>query len=335
MSAAALPSLADFRSALIVKPSSLGDIVHTLPAVYAIRQAYPDLKLRWLANKEWCPLIQGAPWLDEVIPFPRKTFRGPLGIFKARRWAQKNLPTAAQPEIVLDFQGLFRSALLARASGSRPIIGLSDSREGARLLHDHVIQVDPAAHAVERYLRLPQALGISIHTDQLSFPLAEGSAPAGWPQRDDLILIHPWSRGAGKSLSDDALQALCDGLAPHPVVLVGMSDGKTRPVGSHVTDFSHRTSLPELIWVLRQARWVISVDSGPMHISAGVNDRTLGLHTWSDPRKVGPYNPRAWVWKAGRISHRADFSATESSQEMPLTEVAAQQIAAFVIQQIR
>jgi ADP-heptose:LPS heptosyltransferase len=333
MSAAALPSLADFRSALIVKPSSLGDIVHTLPAVHAIRQAYPELKLRWLANTEWCPLIQETAWLDEVIPFPRKTFRGVTGLLKARRWAQKTLPT--QSEIVLDFQGLFRSALLARASGSRPIVGLSDSREAARFLHDHIVPVDPGAHAVERYLRLPQAFGIPIAADKLSFPLAAGSAPKNWPQRDDLIVVHPWSRGAGKSLSDEALQALCDSLAPHPVVLVGMSETKTRPSGDHITDFSHRTTLPELIWVLRKARWVISVDSGPMHIAAGVNDRTLGIHTWSDPRKVGPYNPRAWTWKAGRIAHRKDFTPAESTQERSVTIQAAEQIAAFVIQQIR
>jgi ADP-heptose:LPS heptosyltransferase len=335
MSLAALPSLADFRSALIVKPSSLGDIVHTLPAVHAIRQAYPELKLRWLANTEWCPLIQGTAWLDEVIAFPRKTFRGVTGILQARRWAQKALPTQAPSEIVLDFQGLFRSALLARASGSRPIVGLSDSREGARHLHDHIVPVNATAHAVERYLQLPQAFGIPVAAKDLCFPLAEGSAPKNWPERDDLIVIHPWSRGAGKSLSDEALQALCDSLAPHPVVLVGMSESKTRPRGAHIDDFSHRTTLPELIWALRQARWVISVDSGPMHIAAGVNNHTLGIHTWSDPRKVGPYNPRAWVWKAGRIARRTEFTPAESTQDWIVTPEAAEQIAAFVIQQIR
>jgi ADP-heptose:LPS heptosyltransferase len=331
MSAAALPSLADFRSALIVKPSSLGDIVHTLPAVHAIHQAYPDLRMRWVANTEWTPLLQDAPWLDEVIPFPRKNFRGATAIFKARRWAQQTLPTQDGPEIVLDFQGLFRSALLSRASGSRPIIGLSDSREGARFLHDHIVPVDPSAHAVDRYLALPRALGIPVQTDTLSFPLAPGQSPQDWPQRDDLILIHPWSRGAGKSMSREALQALCDSLAPQPVVLVGMTDDKTRPVGSHITDFSQRTTLAELIWALRRARWVISVDSGPMHIAAGVNDRTLALHTWSDPRKVGPYNPRAWVWKAGRIAHRPDFTHQESCTDAEITPAAARQIGDFVL----
>lgn len=330
MSDAALPNLADFRSVLIVKPSSLGDIVHTLPAVHAIKEAHPHLRVRWVANTEWTPLLLGAPWLDEVIPFPRKSFRGITAIFKAARWARATLPGSTQPEIVLDFQGLMRSAVLARASGARPIIGLSDSREGARLLHDHVIPVDAAAHAVDRYLTLPRALGLTIDADHLSFPLAAGTLPAQWPQRDDLVILHPWSRGAGKSLTPGALQALCDTLAPHPVVLVGMSDDKARPAGAHITDFSHRTSLAELIACLRHARRVISVDSGPMHISAAVNDNTLGLHTWSDPRKVGPYNPRAWVWKAGRIAHRQDFTDQEVRTEAEITPEAARQIGEWV-----
>lgn len=330
MSDAALPNLADFRSVLIVKPSSLGDIVHTLPAVHAIKEAHPHLRVRWVANTEWTPLLLGAPWLDEVIPFPRKSFRGITAIFEAARWARATLPGSTQPEMVLDFQGLMRSAVLARASGARPIIGLSDSREGARLLHDHVIPVDAAAHAVDRYLTLPRALGLTIDAEHLSFPLAAGTLPAQWPPRDDLIILHPWSRGAGKSLTPGALQALCDTLAPHPVVLVGMSDDKARPAGAHITDFSHRTSLAELIACLRHARRVISVDSGPMHIAAAVNDNTLGLHTWSDPRKVGPYNPRAWVWKAGRIAHRQDFTDQEVRTEADITPEAARQIGEWV-----
>ena len=88
MSTPGLPSLTDFRSALVVKPSSLGDIVHTLPAVEAIQHAFPHLKFRWLANTEWTPLIQGSPMLEEVIPFPRKQFRGPGGLLRMRRGAR-------------------------------------------------------------------------------------------------------------------------------------------------------------------------------------------------------------------------------------------------------
>lgn len=306
------PCLADYRSALIVKPSSLGDVVHALPTVHAIKKAFPYLRLRWLVNSEWAPLLQGAPWLDRVIEFPRKKFKGPFGLIRAWQWAKVHLPTRLEPEIVLDLQGLLRSALLSKASGSKPVLGLSDARECSRFWHDYIIPVDPAAHAVDRYLCLARALGVEVNPEAIVFPLAEGVLPREWPQRQDLIVIHPWSRGQGKSLSPEALQALCDALAPRPLVLVGMTDALTRPQGQHITDLSGRTSLAELIACLRAAHWVVSVDSGPMHMAAAVNDQTLALHTWSDPRRVGPYNPRAWVWKAGRIAHRPDLTSKEA-----------------------
>lgn len=327
-----LPSLRDFRSALIVKPSSLGDIVHTLPAVKAIRDAAPHLKIRWLANTEWTPLLRGSPLLDEVIPFPRKTFRGAAGLLRFWNWRRTwmQLPREA-PEIVLDFQGLLRSGLVSRWRGSQPVIGLSDAREGAAWFYSHMVAVDAGAHAVDRYLELPRALGVRIQPEDVSFELPEGAPPAGWPDAlQGCVVVHPWSRGEGKSLSHSALNALCEALAPHRVVLVGMTDDSARPSGSHIHDWSQRTSLPELIWIMRRAAWCVSVDSGPMHIAAAVNPRTLGIHTWSDPRKVGPYPQQACVWKAGRITHRSELSAETCLQDASVTEADAREIGAWV-----
>lgn len=326
------PSLRDFKSVLIVKPSSLGDIVHTLPAVKVIRAAYPHLKLRWLANTEWTPLIQGSPLIDEVIAFPRKKFRGLAGLLRFWNWRREwILMPREEPEIVLDFQGLLRSGIVSRWRGSRPVIGLSDAREGARYFYSHIVSVNAGAHAVDRYLEMPRAFGIEVAAEEVRFDLAEGSKPAGvdlnWGES---VVLHPWSRGEGKSLSGEALAALCEALAPRPVVLVGMHAGAKVPQAAHVTDLSNRTSLAELVWIMRQAGWVISVDSGPMHIAAAVNARTLGLYTWSDPRKVGPYPATADVWKAGRIAKRTAFSAEECVMEMSISPAAAREIAAWV-----
>lgn len=327
-----LPLLRDFQSALIVKPSSLGDIVHTLPAVKAIRDAHPRLKIRWLANTEWMPILEGSPLIDEVIPFPRKTFRGLAGLLRFWNWrhAWKNLPRE-EPEIVLDFQGLLRSGLASRWRGSATVVGLSDAREGAPFFYDHTVPVDAGAHAVDRYLELPRALGIPVMPEEVAFELAPGTPPADWPDSlTNFIAVHPWSRGEGKSLSNSALQALCDVLAPRPIVLVGMTDDNTRPSGDHIDDWSHRTTLSELIWVMRQARFCISVDSGPMHIAAAVNPHTLGIHTWSDPRKVGPYPNGVHVWKAGRIAPRGDFTPKECVTDMSVTDQSAQTIGEWV-----
>lgn len=327
-----IPCLRGFRSALIVKPSSLGDIVHTLPAVKAIRDAHPHLKIRWLANTEWSPLLQGSPLIDEVIPFPRKTFRGLGGLLRFWNWrrAWMTLPRE-EPEIVLDFQGLLRSGIVSSWRGSKTVLGLSDAREGARWFYQHTVPVDAGAHAVDRYLELPRALGIQIDLEAISFELPAGNPPSGWPESlAHFIVLHPWSRGVGKSLSNSALQALCDALAPHPVVLVGMTDDKTRPTGGHIHDWSHHTSLPELIWLMRRAKFCISVDSGPMHIAGAVNPHTLGIHTWSDPRKVGPYPREVHVWKAGRIAKRGDFSPEECQTEASVSDAAAKSMGEWV-----
>lgn len=63
----------------------------------------------------------------------------------------------------------------------------------------------------------------------------------------------------------------------------------------------NQTDLLQLIWLLRGASFIISVDSGPMHIAAAITPDLLSIHTWTDPRRVGPYNPDAWIWKNQRI----------------------------------
>ena len=99
--------------------------------------------------------------------------------------------------------------------------------------------------------------------------------------------------------------------APLPVVLAGRAEEK-RLAAPNVVDFLNRTTLPELCEVIRNARFVVSVDSGPMHIAAALNPRLLSIHTWSDPRKVGPYCPDAWVWKDGVLFQMSARAQPES-----------------------
>lgn len=330
--AAGAASQRPWRAVTVVKPSSLGDIVHTLPAVAALRAGLPGARLRWLVNTEWAPLLEGSPLVDEVVRFPRKQFRGLAGLVRAARWLGAwRRETRERPELLIDFQGLLRSGIIAWRRGADHVVGLSDAREGAHWFHPQRVSVDAASHAVDRYLAVPRALGLATPSPgQVEFPLAPGTAPAGWPalapgQR--CWVVHPWSRGEGKSLSDSALRALLEGLAPEPVVLVGAAPGHAAGIEwpGQVTDLVNRTTLAELIWCLRQARAVISVDSGPMHMAAAVNPRTLGLHTWTDPRQVGPYPLSARVWKAGRIDRRDAFSPAEcqTTRQIAVEDAAA------------
>lgn len=300
------------ESILIVKPSSLGDVVHTLPAAALIKHHWPKARLRWVINPEWAPLLEGNPDLEEVVIFPRREFRGVRGIFRTVPWARK-LSERVKADLVLDFQGLLRSGIiskLCRQRGGR-IVGLSDAREGARLFYDEIANVRGRDHAVDRYLALVERLGIATNVT-LEWPLPHGDTVPGI--QPGYVLLHPFSRGRGKSLSVTDVLEFCRGLAPHRVVVAGRSEEQI-PAITNASNLLNQTSLAELIWLIRNAGFVVSVDSGPMHIAAAITDRLLSIHTWSDPRKVGPYCQDALVWKDRKLATVAEWRAGQFQRE--------------------
>lgn len=300
------------REILVIKPSSLGDVVHTLPAVALVKKHWPEARLRWLVNPEWAPLLEGNPHVDEVVIFPRNELRGLRGLMRIPAWAKS---VAARPaDLVLDFQGLLRSGLIAklcRAPDGR-IVGLSDAREGAGLFYHQKADVTGIDHAVDRYLALVAALGIPT-TLPHEWPLPQGSAPPGFADTAPFVLLHPFSRGQGKSLSVADVASFCRALAPFRVVLAGRSE-ESVPSLDNVENLLNCTTLAELIWLIRRAAFTVSVDSGPMHIAAALTPRLLSIHTWSDPAKVGPYAPEAWVWK-DRVLFQAGIRGDAAGEE--------------------
>ncbi len=287
----------EIKSILIIKPSSLGDVVHTLPAVAAIRDANPQAEITWVINPEWTTLLRGNPDVDHVHIFPRGEFRGLSAPRSLLPWLKKT--KTLRPDVAFDFQGLLRSALIGRVSGPGEFWGMSDGREGSRLLYHRVAKVDRRAHAVDRYLKLAEAFGVPI-PEQLRFPLPTGDALPRFDSYPPFVLLHPSARGARKSLSNSVIEEFCHAFDPIRVVIVGKTSRKPA-VADNCVNLANQTSLLQLIWLIRTARFTISVDSGPMHIAAAVTSRLVSIHTWSDPRRVGPYNSDAWVWKNGQL----------------------------------
>lgn len=289
---------------LLVKPSSLGDVIHSLPVVSAIHRNRPDVELRWLVQPSWRSLVETHPGVAGTILFPRERFRGPAGWIRSLAWVR----TLAdwKPDLALDLQGLFRSALFARLSGASRIIGLSDSREGARLFHGERVPVSSDDHAVKRYLAVLDALGIARPV-RPEFQLPQGRLPDGFSVRNPYVVLHPYARGDGKSLFAEMIRAFASGAAPRRVVMVGR--GKTvEGLPENVEDWSNRTDLMELTAILRGASFIVSSDSGPMHLATALLPaKTLAIHLWSDPLKVGPCFDESLVWKNGRVARVADL----------------------------
>jgi heptosyltransferase-1 len=277
--------------------------VHTLPSVALIRDAHPYAEITWVINPEFAPLLRGNPTVDHIHIFPRGEFRG-LGAPRSLiPWLRKT--SGIRPDLALDFQGLLRSALIAKISGAKEIYGMSDAREGSRLFYHRVAKVNHRAHAIERYLKLAECAGAKVG-EPLRYPLPTGDALPRFDEYSPFILLHPFARGHGKSLSNEAIEEFCRAFAPTRVIIAGQSKRKIE-LTENCIELTNQTSLLQLIRLIRVACFVISVDSGPMHIAAAFSDRLLSIHTWTNPSRVGPYNSKALIWKNGKIFRVAEL----------------------------
>lgn len=313
----------DARRILIIKPSSLGDIVHALPILAAVRDAYPKAHIAWLVGTSFRALLDGHPLLDEVIPFDRKHYgrmlSSPrslldfLGFCRALRRRRFDL--------VLDLQGLFRSGFLAWISGARRRVGFAQARELARCFYTVRVRCEapPRAgaapttdlHAVDRNIKLARAIGLEI--EQPAFPLniddalhaaaAQRLAAAG-VSAGEFVAVLPGARWESKRWAAESWAALIDALqqrnAPR-VVLLGGPDERDLAASivaaarGPVANLVGQTSLRELAAILARAKRVICCDSGPMHIAAALNRPLVALFGPTNPARTGPYSPRATV----------------------------------------
>ena len=305
---------------LLIKPSSMGDVIHALPVVAALHKAWPGAEIRWVIQPPWRDLVEGHPGVTETISFPREHFRGVKGWLKFLLWARSLRNW--RPDLAIDLQGLLRSALMARCSGALQIVGLSNAREGATLFYSNVAKVNKKDHAANQLLAILDVFDIP-KPKVPQFILPQGKLPSRFIVPQPFVVLHPYARGSGKELAQEQVIAFAESLNNIPVVLVGK--GKTMSgFPPNILDWTGRTTLLELMAIFRQARFIVSSDSGPMHLAAALQPaKTLAIHRWSDPLRVGPCFEGSWIWKHGMLKKRTELNeedrapgATPTLEEM-------------------
>ena len=211
---------------------------------------------------------------------------------------------------------------MARYSGADKIVGLSNAREGATVFYSAVAKVNKKNHAVNQLLAVLHIMGI-LKPKVPQFILPQGTLPATFLISQPFVVLHPYARGEGKELTQEQVIAFAGSLKNIPVVLVGKGKAMAG-LPSNVLDWTGRTTLLELIAIFRQASFIVSSDSGPMHLAAALQPaKTLAIHRWSDPLRVGPWSEESWVWKHGMLKKRKELSeedrapgATTTLEEM-------------------
>ncbi len=282
------------RRILVIKPSSFGDIVHGLQVVETIRRGVPGASIHWVAASAFAPLARACDTVDEVFEFHR---RGGIGaFFQLIRSLRRT-----RFDWVLDMQGLARSALIARLARGAVKIGRRDSREGARLLCPRAVALPPGglpAHAVEVLLQFAPVFGLPPRIEgNITFSRAPRARdPAISPWRGRTLLFFPESRRAEKNWPGFA--ALAELLLERvPDVRILWSARVPAGFEAHVASGRlvdagpRRLALDELPAALERVDWVVSNDSGPMHLAAAMDVRVFGLFGPTDPVRFGPWPP--------------------------------------------
>ncbi len=292
---------ADSQRILIVKPSSLGDIIHSLPVLWLLRKQYPDAHIGWVVKEIWKNILTGNPLLDEVIVLKKGIHGFFSAIIDIRRMRY---------DTVIDLQGLFRSGIISILSGVKERIGFSNARELAHMFYNTKIAVPrEVMHAVDRYL-----LSISVQVrDDIGhrgphFPLYIDIDDAEWAREflvknnlinvKPVIAINPSARWEKKRWSTTAYAALITRLIQElkaGIIILGSKEDI--PVAEEISPLvrgkhavaTGMTSLKTLSALLARVDLLVTNDSGPMHIAAALGTPVVALFGPTDPRLTGPY----------------------------------------------
>ena len=302
---------------LIVRMSALGDVIMTLPCLSVLRTSYPSAHIAWLVNKSNAPLLQGNPLLNEVIPFDRQHFSNPLNwldLIKVTRHLRKQ-----NFDLVIDFQGLFKSSFLTYATHAPIRVGSGENREGSAIFYTHRVDIRRANyHGVDWQLQFLKTIpGIQLAKEipiQFSFPdfsfarnsLADKLRSAGLKESFSFVAVVPGARWKTKEWLLERFAELADKITKEsglPTVLIGGKEDieKGQIVQSLQKNKSvnmiGNTNLPELALLLKQAKVLVTNDTGPMHLGYALGTPVIAIHGPTDSRLTGPYGTHHIVIK--------------------------------------
>ncbi|MEW6162422.1 MAG: lipopolysaccharide heptosyltransferase I [Nitrospirota bacterium] len=286
------------KKILIVKPSSLGDVVHSLPFLNVLKEQFPDAEVHWVIAKGLEGFLTGHPMIKKVWVFNKDMWKKLSQIGNSFSEIQTLLGGLRKEHfnIVVDLQGLLRSSIITIATGAPVRIGFKEAREGSRFFYTHKVEGGRDIHAVDRYLKIARSLGCNITDVCFPFPLSSNSSIITHHSslaRDYAVMV-PGARWKTKRWPPEKFGELSS-LLPLRTTIVGSKEDMS--TANEIVTLSNgksislagKTDLKELIEVIRGARFVVSNDSGPMHIAAALGIPVFAIFGPTDPMRTGPY----------------------------------------------
>ncbi len=334
---------------LIVRLSAMGDVIHTLPAAQALRDAFPDAVIGWLVEERWTELLcapgtprrgprsPGRPLVDWVhvvrlTGWRKSLFQMPTLEQIARVW---NDVRSVNYQVAVDLQGAIRSAILARMSRAPVIYGARQTRESPATLFYTRQEIARGVHVIEQNLSLVQALtGNRSHPDPVQLPrdlateqrIHERLAEAGL---ENLAIINPGAGWGAKRWPAQRYGAVARALACcglRSIVNYGPGEDKLAHEAEQASQGAAKAfafSLTELIALTRRAKLFIGGDTGPLHLAAALQVPTVAIFGPTDPARNGPYRTPSIVLRnpASPTSHTRRTQPDEGMLEITVEAV--------------
>lgn len=328
---------------LIVRLSAMGDVIHTLPAVHALREAFPQAHIGWLIEERWAELLcapgsprRGArsslrPLVDEVHTVNLKTWgKSPFSISTLQRAATVwNDVRDVHYDAAVDLQGAMRSAVLARLSGARAVYGAAQPRESPAslwytrkvVMHGrHVVEqnVSVAKALVERLMDTPSDVSFDLPRD----PQAEARIEKRLAEHgiEEFAILNPGAGWGAKRWPAERYGEVARKLADQGLLsIINYGPGEEELVraaeaASGGTAQAMSCTITELIALTRRARIFVGGDTGPLHLAAALRVRVVGIYGPTDPARNGPYGTRSIVLRSleSVTSHARRVAADEA-----------------------
>ena len=287
---------------LILKPSSLGDVIQALPVLRLLKLHLPQSEIYWWIDPRLAPLIEDDPDLAGVVHFHRRRWAAPQHwpeIARSIRWMRRQAF-----DWVIDLQGLIRSGIFAWLANGKLLVGVDEPREGARGFYDLVVQRrDRQTHAVDWYLGVLPLLGVPVHWNFQWLPERPALAEAvrkKWPMNGaQWVVFQPGARWPNKRWPAEHYADLLRELAARRpdlrFAVLGAQDEQalgasiSKAGGERCLDLTGKLSLPEMVEWLRRCDLMVTNDTGPMHVAAALGKPVLALFGPTAARRTGPY----------------------------------------------
>lgn len=286
----------NIKKILIIKPSALGDIVHSLPFLAAVKKKFPHAEIDWVVAHGLHKFLEGHPMIDRLWVIKKDQWKKPGHLkdtFKEINDLRKGLK-ASQYDVAIDLSGLLRSGMITWFSKAKIKLGFKESDEGSPFFYTHKIHGSMNIHAIDRYLEIARFMGCPV--DKIEYPFApyDPIPPILKELPQKYVVMTPSAGKPANRWPAEKFGRLCAKLELPVVVIASAAEANiAAEVVAHANgkaiSLAGRTGLKDLIALIAKASYFVCNDTGPMHIAAALNIPVFAVFGPANPVRTGPY----------------------------------------------